>query len=1505
MGYYAKKLFRCTTAFAIPGFLGMVLSGCGLLGSASVTPVIKRGAAIGVLESPDDVARVAALVPQDNSYANRTTYNSLIVAGRCISGSFAVSAKVATTAISLVMACADDDGYFSGSLDLSSAADGPVLIDIGFLKSTISTNPIFVIKRVVTKDTESPSTFTIPSSLTEVNKALAFPEVEGAILYNVTFTPVGGGAAIGPISVTTPSVPVSSLTIGTTYTVSIVALDGAGNETSAANTATFLKTDTDPPVFNSMALTNEALGGYIGASEKNATSHLVDPMTGSGYETVRYAVGLSSVACSAMTTYGSSIPYPADMVGGDGNYKVCVELQDDAANITYGMSAVIRRDTVPPVVTLTSSSPVSPANSLRPRIIGSVDSVSTVTLYSDSFCSVQISLGGANSALASPGVLVNVDVTANDTTSIYASAVDLAENTSACTGTAFSYAHDNLAPTSTNISINSAAAYTTSTAATATVAATGATHMYITNTAGCASGGTYETYATTKSWTLGQTNATATVYIKFKDAAGNESACINDTIIHDNTAPTISSPSVATTSPGTSLTPTMSFTLSAAATVTLYNSNLCTTAISSATAMTSGVRTMTTNTLTANATTTIFVKAVDTATNSSTCTSIGSYINETFVDPPATTTGGTTATTTGGTTGGPAEVHLAYLNTGYVNVGYLHGTPGGTLIDDPAFAALDSGYNLFGAALTLDSSDLPWISFTGKNGSSLQSNVATSVTITGGFSFNGTAFQGTPIGFSGDSAIAIRSSPFDVVAMMGWNADVTTLSHRFNSITDVNSGFAVSSTELAQTTVPDLTPSLGYSAATDSADKIHLIATVKGISGYDKVEYRTYDGSTWSAALTAAGRLNKSDDYAGTSCLSSNMPGIAFDRVNTGEGVHLVYYCSQSVDEIMHLWWDGDFWHYEGILLNVNMMVPAVNQNSRLGFAIYNGIAHLAYWDSSGNLRHSKGTKTHVSSAAGYTVSGTSGNYTITATVESGSHYFTEGQTVLISNDTNSVLNGSVQIQRIDDQNFSFVSATDPGAAGEFTVPIWKYIWSTPDLVDSIAGGGTFHTPQVAIDSTGYARIAYVHQTPVNVSDTKSDIRLWHENSGGTSPDTVTVLTYTHATNKIFLGYGLGITGSTISVDPPTSGTTTTSGTTGETTTTSGTTGETTTTGGTTTTSGTTGGVTCTVGQDPVGFFACCKFGSQCVDLGIQWSCPDVGYIVGLMAGNVKCFPDTAGFNACNATSVSTSTGGGSSGSTSTTTGTETAGSTTTSGTECVTNGLAAEFAASCMIDDQGALSCPSGRQFYCSDPSDIVGSLNGDPTCFASEAMATICGTTVIDEGTSTGGSSGGTTAATSSSSTTATGDTTTSTTGVTTTSTTGVTTTSTTGTSSSGGTPSTCRSWTISYNGATLSLTVDLGQATFDALNTDTTWTYDGAFLHYTTPTGPVAIDVATQLLNAGGSTNDLGSGSGMGGSLTVVSTYAACPGPAPTFTPASPSMSPLPTPTPTPTPSSSTPP
>jgi hypothetical protein len=59
----------------------------------------------------------------------------------------------------------------------------------------------------------------------------------------------------------------------------------------------------------------------------------------------------------------------------------------------------------------------------------------------------------------------------------------------------------------------------------------------VTNTAGCSSGGSWEAYTTSKAWTLAQTQGTATVYVAYKDDAGNVSSCIKNTIIHDSLAP--------------------------------------------------------------------------------------------------------------------------------------------------------------------------------------------------------------------------------------------------------------------------------------------------------------------------------------------------------------------------------------------------------------------------------------------------------------------------------------------------------------------------------------------------------------------------------------------------------------------------------------------------------------------------------------------------------------------------------------------------------------------------------------------------------------------------------------------------------------------------------------------------------------------------------------------------------------------------------------------------------
>lgn len=86
---------------------------------------------------------------------------------------------------------------------------------------------------------------------------------------------------------------------------------------------------------------------------------------------------------------------------------------------------------------------------------------------------------------------------------------------------------------------------TTSLSTTLAMTATDAVEMYIANDS--CTGGTWEAFATSKAWTLTHAESNNTIYFKVRDVAGNESACINDSIAHDSVTPTITIDAPATT----------------------------------------------------------------------------------------------------------------------------------------------------------------------------------------------------------------------------------------------------------------------------------------------------------------------------------------------------------------------------------------------------------------------------------------------------------------------------------------------------------------------------------------------------------------------------------------------------------------------------------------------------------------------------------------------------------------------------------------------------------------------------------------------------------------------------------------------------------------------------------------------------------------------------------------------------------------------------------------------
>ncbi len=88
---------------------------------------------------------------------------------------------------------------------------------------------------------------------------------------------------------------------------------------------------------------------------------------------------------------------------------------------------------------------------------------------------------------------------------------------------------DTIPPTNTSISINAGAATTSLLSVTLTLGATGATQMTISNNASF-SGASWETYITSKSWTLTSGDGLKTVYAKFRDSSENISTAVSDTI---------------------------------------------------------------------------------------------------------------------------------------------------------------------------------------------------------------------------------------------------------------------------------------------------------------------------------------------------------------------------------------------------------------------------------------------------------------------------------------------------------------------------------------------------------------------------------------------------------------------------------------------------------------------------------------------------------------------------------------------------------------------------------------------------------------------------------------------------------------------------------------------------------------------------------------------------------------------------------------------------------------
>jgi YVTN family beta-propeller protein len=193
----------------------------------------------------------------------------------------------------------------------------------------------------------------------------------------------------------------------------------------------------------------------------------------------------------------------------------------------------------PAAPVLTDSDPDSPANDNAPRIKGTAEAGSTVTLFVDASCGESSVASGSAAAFASPGLAVNV--ADNSSTTFYATATDAAGNVSPCSS-GLTYVEDSTPPAAPVVSDSDPDSPANANAPRIKgTAAAGSTVTLFTNatcTSSVAASGSAAVFAS-PGLTVGvPDNSTTTFWATATDAAGNQSACSSGlTYVEDSSPP--------------------------------------------------------------------------------------------------------------------------------------------------------------------------------------------------------------------------------------------------------------------------------------------------------------------------------------------------------------------------------------------------------------------------------------------------------------------------------------------------------------------------------------------------------------------------------------------------------------------------------------------------------------------------------------------------------------------------------------------------------------------------------------------------------------------------------------------------------------------------------------------------------------------------------------------------------------------------------------------------------
>ena len=314
-------------------------------------------------------------------------------------------------------------------------------------------------------------------------------------------------------------------------TVYVKFKDAAGNISTPVSSSIIL--DNTPPSGTSIKINNDdaytrstAVTLTLAAGDANPPITMCFSNDGTTYT-------------SPWENYATSRPY--NLPTGDGAKTVYVKFKDAAGNISTPVSSSIILDNTPPSGTSIkiNNDDAYTRSTAVTLTLAAGDANPPITMCFSNDGTTYTS-PWENYATSRPYNLP----TGDGSKTVYVKFKDAAGNIS--TPVSSSIILDNTAPTGTSININNGDAYTRSTAVTLTLAAGDANPpitMCFSND-GTTYTSPWENYATSRPYNLPTGDGSKTVYVKFKDAAGNISTPVSNSIILDNTPPTGTSISI-------------------------------------------------------------------------------------------------------------------------------------------------------------------------------------------------------------------------------------------------------------------------------------------------------------------------------------------------------------------------------------------------------------------------------------------------------------------------------------------------------------------------------------------------------------------------------------------------------------------------------------------------------------------------------------------------------------------------------------------------------------------------------------------------------------------------------------------------------------------------------------------------------------------------------------------------------------------------------------------------